>query len=118
MNARQGEFKAVAWSCHSAWAFLMQLRHSYNACLHDGPYSSFRFKTRFWGQNDKNLNNCSVTTSMASRLEDNHFRLNEILGQKFIFIQCQFMELSNSVFVAVVTSLQALFRLLHPSAKS
>ena len=93
MNARQGEFKVVAWSCHSACAFLMQLRHSYNACLQDRRYSSFRFKTRFWGQNDKNLNNCSVTTGMASRLEDNnYFRFKEILGQKFIFIQCQFME--------------------------
>ena len=31
----------------------------------NGPYSGFRLKTRFCGQNDKNLNNFSVTTDMA-----------------------------------------------------
>ena len=45
--------------------------------------------------------------------------------QKLIFIQCQFMELSNLAFVAMVTSLQrqqkllqVLFRSMHPSTKS
>ena len=30
----------------------------------DGPYSSFRLKTRLWGQNYKNFNNFGVTTAM------------------------------------------------------
>ena len=32
--------------------------------LNIGPYSSFRLKTRFWGQNDKNFDNFSVTKDM------------------------------------------------------
>ena len=31
------------------------------------PYSSFRLKTTFWEQNDKNLNNFGVTTDMLFR---------------------------------------------------
>ena len=30
----------------------------------NGPYSSFRLKMRFWGQNDKDLNTFGVTTDM------------------------------------------------------
>ena len=37
--------------------------------LMNGPYASFRLKTRFWGQNDKNSNNFSVTSDMAFMIE-------------------------------------------------
>ena len=31
-------------------------------------YSSFRLRTKFWGQNDKNLNKFGVTTDMKLSL--------------------------------------------------
>ena len=78
-------------------------------------YSSFRLKTRFRRQNDKNLNNFSDTTDMAW-LENKNYRLmREILWQNVTFIQCQLIELSKLVFVAMVTALQVLFRTLHLS---
>ena len=40
-------------------------KRSNPAYFFNGPYSSFRLKTRFWGQNDKALNNVIVTTDMA-----------------------------------------------------
>ena len=36
--------------------------------------------------------------------EDKYNRQEEILWHKFILIQCEFMELSNLVFVAMVTT--------------
>ena len=40
-----------------------------------------------------------------SWLEDKYYRLKKIFWEKFRFIQCQFMELSNLVFVAMVATL-------------
>ena len=40
-----------------------------------------------------------------SSLEDKYYRLKEMLWQKLIFTQCQFMEFSSLVFVAIVTAL-------------
>ena len=40
-----------------------------------------------------------------SPLEDKYYSLKEMLWQNFIFIQCQFIELSESVFVAMITTL-------------
>ena len=34
-----------------------------------GPYSIFRLETRFWGQNDKNLNNFGVITDMVFKVD-------------------------------------------------
>ena len=90
-----------------------------------GPYSSFCLKTRFWERNDKKLITSVLQQIRLSCFEDKHYRLKEISRQKLIFIQCQFMELSNLVLVAKVTALlyqqkllQVLLRSLHPSTKS
>ena len=37
-----------------------------NKIRDNGPYPSFHLKTRFWGQNDKNLNKFGVTTDILS----------------------------------------------------
>ena len=80
---------------------------------------------RFWGQNDKNSNNLSVTPDVTLVIGSKYYRLMEILWREFIFIQCEFIELSKLAFVAngnIFTThqklSQVLFRSLHPSAKS
>ena len=49
-HKRQSNWFCQAWSVESSEII--------------GSYSSLCLKTRFWGQNDKNLNNFSVTTDM------------------------------------------------------